>query len=74
MDKSDDSGSPGQDASFLTQTTGDIAKAVATVASAVAIHSPWPSVAFSSRDEYSSQLPEMNIGSFTFTLSEEERL
>lgn len=59
MEKSHDSASPGQDASFFMQTTEDVAKAAAAVTSAAAVRSPRPSVVFSSRDEYGSQFQKL---------------
>ncbi|KAL0333710.1 UNVERIFIED_CONTAM: DENN domain-containing protein 5B [Sesamum angustifolium] len=57
MEKDEDSGSPGWSASFFMQTTEDVARAVA--AAAAAVHSPRPSVVYSSRAESSSQLQRL---------------
>ncbi|KAK4391862.1 DENN domain-containing protein 5B [Sesamum angolense] len=57
MEKDEDSGSPGWSASFFMQTTEDVARAVA--AAAAAVHSPRPSVIYSSRAESSSQLQRL---------------
>ncbi|XVE97903.1 hypothetical protein REPUB_Repub03eG0059000 [Reevesia pubescens] len=52
MSKSEDSGSPGWSASLFTQSTEDVARAVAAAAAAAtAIRSPRPSAVFSSKDE-----------------------
>ncbi|KAK4265627.1 hypothetical protein QN277_026653 [Acacia crassicarpa] len=52
MAKDEDSGSPSWASSFFSQTTEDVARAVA--AAATVVHSPRPSVVFSSKDEHSS--------------------
>ncbi|KAI3447200.1 hypothetical protein Pfo_003865 [Paulownia fortunei] len=57
MEKDEESGSPGWSASFFTQTTEDVARAVA--AAAAAVHSPRPSVVYSSKDESVSQLQRL---------------
>ncbi|KAL0426801.1 UNVERIFIED_CONTAM: hypothetical protein Slati_2854900 [Sesamum latifolium] len=57
MEKDEESGSPGWRASFFMQTTEDVARAVA--AAAAAVHSPRPSVVYSSRAESSSQLQRL---------------
>ncbi|KZV18988.1 hypothetical protein F511_27090 [Dorcoceras hygrometricum] len=54
MEKSEESGSPGWSASFFMQTTEDVARAVA--AAAAAVHSPRPSVVYSSKVESGGQL------------------
>ncbi|XP_075517536.1 uncharacterized protein LOC142551919 [Primulina tabacum] len=54
MEKSEESGSPGWSASFFMQTTDDVARAVA--AAAAAVHSPRPSVVYSSKVESGGQL------------------
>ncbi|XWS70086.1 hypothetical protein CRYUN_Cryun03dG0018900 [Craigia yunnanensis] len=52
MSKSEDSGSPGWNASFFMHATEDVAKAVAAAAAAAtAVRSPRPSVVYSSKDE-----------------------
>ncbi|XP_073290451.1 uncharacterized protein [Primulina huaijiensis] len=57
MEKSEESGSPGWSASFFMQTTEDVAKAVA--AAAAAVHSPRPSVVYSSKVESGGQLHKL---------------
>ncbi|KAK4432824.1 hypothetical protein Salat_1044600 [Sesamum alatum] len=57
MEKDEESGSPGWSASFFMQTTEDVARAVA--AAAAAVHSPRPSVVYSSKAESSSQLQRL---------------
>ncbi|KAL0345037.1 UNVERIFIED_CONTAM: hypothetical protein Sradi_4335000 [Sesamum radiatum] len=57
MEKDEESGSPGWRASLFMQTTEDVARAVA--AAAAAVHSPRPSVVYSSRAESSSQLQRL---------------
>ncbi|XP_054789821.1 uncharacterized protein LOC129295328 isoform X2 [Prosopis cineraria] len=52
MAKDEDSGSPSWASSFFTQTTEDVARAVA--AAATVVHSPRPSVIFSSKDDHSN--------------------
>ncbi|XP_073132350.1 uncharacterized protein [Henckelia pumila] len=54
MEKSEESGSPGWSTSFFMQTTEDVARAVA--AAAAAVHSPRPSVVYSSKVESGGQL------------------
>ncbi|XP_052199689.1 uncharacterized protein LOC127806434 isoform X2 [Diospyros lotus] len=50
MEKNEDTGSPGWSTSIFVQTTEDVAKAVAAAA-ATTVHSPRPSVVFSSKDD-----------------------
>ncbi|XP_047307708.1 uncharacterized protein LOC124911290 [Impatiens glandulifera] len=55
MEKDDDSGSPSWSASFFIQTKEDVARAVAAAtAAATSVHSPRPSVIYSSNDENGS--------------------
>lgn len=49
MAKDDESGSPSWGSSFFLQTTEDVARAVS--AAATIVHSPRPSVIFSSKDD-----------------------
>ncbi|XP_043721329.1 uncharacterized protein LOC122668844 [Telopea speciosissima] len=60
MSNTETSGSPGWSASFFTQTTEDVARAVAAAAAAATtVHSPRPSVIFSSKDDSNSQLRKL---------------
>lgn len=57
MENKEDTGSPGWGASFFMQTTG---KAVAAAAAAAtAVHSPRPSVVFSTKDDSGNHLQKL---------------
>ncbi|KAH6817228.1 DENN domain-containing protein [Perilla frutescens var. frutescens] len=57
METDEESGSPSWSSSFFTQTTEDVARAVA--AAAAAVRSPRPSVVYSSKEESGSQLQKL---------------
>lgn len=57
MERDEESGSPSWSSSFFTQTTEDVARAVA--AAAAAVRSPRPSVVYSSKDESGGHLQKL---------------
>lgn len=59
MENKEGTGSPGWGASFFMQTTEKAVAAAAAAAAAAAVHSPRPSVVFSSKDDSGNQLQKL---------------